>query len=66
MFYEHKFNLGTIHLRHRQIFMIFDPYPPPVSKFDQLATPSPIENADVLNGWSLMLKIGLENHAKVQ
>ena len=26
----HRLQLGTIHLRRRQIFMIFDPYPPPV------------------------------------
>ena len=27
--------LGTIHLRHRQIFTIFDPYPPPVGNYSR-------------------------------
>ena len=48
--------LGTIHLRRRQIFTIFNPYPPPsavflllsVSKFDQFLTLPPLRNADVL------------------
>ena len=48
-------------LRRRQIFKIFDPYPPPVGsflllsigKFGQFLTPPPLKNADVLNGWSL-------------
>ena len=58
-----QFALGTIHLRRRQIFTIFDPYPSPigsflllsVSKFGQFLTPPPPtpKNADVLNGWSL-------------
>ena len=47
---------GTIHLRHRKIFTIFDPYPPPVGsflllsvgKFGQFLTPSPLKNDDVL------------------
>ena len=55
---------GTIHLRSRQIFTIFDPHPPPVGsflllsvgKFGQFLTPPPgapsLKNADVLNGWS--------------
>ena len=63
------FTLGTIHLRHRQIFTIFDPYPPPVGnflllsigKFDQFLTPPPLEHADVLDGWSLRTKAHFEN-----
>ena len=55
--------LGTIHLRRRQIFMIFDPYPPPVGsclllsvgKFGQIFIPPPLKNADVLNRWSLYM-----------
>ena len=51
---------GTIHLRRQQIFMIFDPYPPPVgsfllvsiSKLGHFLTPFPLKNADVLNGWA--------------
>ena len=53
---------GTIHLRRRRIFTIFDPYPPPVGSFLLLICwqirpnfdPSltlPPKNADVLNGW---------------
>ena len=46
---QNHHNLGTIHLRHRQIFTIFDPYPPPVGsflllfvgKFGQFLTPPP-------------------------
>ena len=52
--------LGTIHLRHVQIFMIFDPYPPPAGSFFTTTRPqiwpifdlSPLKNAYVLNGWS--------------
>ena len=29
----HILQVGTIHLRRRQIFTIFDPYPPPVGSF---------------------------------
>ena len=55
--------LGTIHLRRRQIFTIFDPYPPTVGsflvlsvgKFGKFLTPPPLRHADVLNGWSLTL-----------
>ena len=46
----HILQVGTIHLRRRQIFTTFDPYPPPVGKFAQFLTPSPPKNADVLNG----------------
>ena len=57
-----QFALGTIHLRRRQIFTIFDPYPSPigsflllsVSKFGQFLTPPP---ANILNGWSHSSKI---------
>ena len=61
--------LGTIHLRRRQIFTIFDPYPPTIGipyegdflslctvNFGPSAhgdTPPPQRHADVLNGWSL-------------
>ena len=58
--FKRKDNKGTIHLRRWQIFMIFYPYPPPVGSFfttirQQIGTifdPSPLEYADVLNGWS--------------
>ena len=48
--------LGTIHLRRRQIFKKFDPYPPTVGsflvlsvgKFGKFLTPPPLEYADVL------------------
>ena len=59
--------LGTVHLRRRQIFTIFYPYPPPVGRFFYyvltirrqiwpIFDPSPPKNADVLNGWSLCSK----------
>ena len=56
-----QMRLGTILLRHRQFFTIFDPYPPPsavflllsIGKFGEILTPSPLKNADVLHGWSL-------------
>ena len=55
--------LGTIHLRRRQIFTIFDPYPPPVGSFfttihrQLLPIFDPctaLTNAEVLDGWSLV------------
>ena len=60
---DSNYALGTIHLRHWQIFMIFDPYPllsavvllPSVGK---LLTPTPLlKNADVLNWWSLTVNL---------
>ena len=52
---------GTIHLRRRQIFTIFDPYPLRRQFFTsihrqiwQIFDPFPLKNADVLNGWSLI------------
>jgi hypothetical protein len=44
-------------------FTIFDPYPPTVrsflllsiGKFGKFLTPPPLRNADVLNGWSLIV-----------
>ena len=53
--------LGTIHLRRRQIFYTFltlTPLPSAVfctirRQIWQLFDPSPLEHADVLNGWSL-------------
>ena len=50
-----------------RFFTIFDPYPPTVGsflllsvgKFGKFLTPSPLSNADVLNGWSLMLNFFL-------
>ena len=58
------FALGTIHLRRWQIFTLFDPYPPYGRQFFstnrrqiwQIFDPSPLEHADVLNGWSLNWK----------
>ena len=55
---------GTIHLRHRQIFHDFRPLPPfPCQFFTtirhqiwQIFDPSPLKNADVLNGWFLAPK----------
>ena len=53
--------LGTMHLRRRQIFTIFYPYPPPSALFlllfirrqiRPIFDPSPLRNTDVLNGWS--------------
>ena len=56
---------GTIHLRRRQFFTIFDPLPPcvgsllllSIDKFDQFLTLSPLQIADVVNGWSLFCSI---------
>ena len=53
--------LGTNHLRRRQIFQDFLPLPPYRRQFFttirrqiwQIFDPSPLRNADVLNGWSL-------------
>ena len=75
MFSFHLFNLytafifvfglyiGTIHLRRRQIFTIFDPYPLlrgflilmycDLRTIGTLGYPSPLRHADVLNEWSL-------------
>ena len=57
-----QYTLGTIHLRRRQIFKIFDPSPLP-SAFQQKAYEgktvntwghsSPQRHADILSGWSL-------------
>ena len=44
------FPLGTIHLRRRQIFTIFDPYPPPIGirrHFSKM-TPSPPKKTSAL------------------
>jgi hypothetical protein len=56
--------LGTIHLRRRQIFTIFYPYPTPSAVFYYYPSanltnflplpPPPLQIADILNGWSLM------------
>ena len=63
--YISYFGLGTIHLRRRQFFhAVFDPYPSAVGsflllsvgKFLKFLTPSPLKNADVLNGWSLTME----------
>jgi hypothetical protein len=51
---------GTIHLRRRQFFTLFWPLPPYRRQFFstirrqiwQIFDPSPLEHADVLNGWS--------------
>ena len=47
-----EFLLGTIHLRRRQIFTNFRPLPPYRWQIWQIFDPSPLENTDVLNGWS--------------
>ena len=55
--------LGTIHLRSRYIFHDFLSLPPYRRQFFttirrhiwQIFDPSPLKNADVLNGWSLRL-----------
>ena len=57
--------LGTIHLRRRQTFHDFLPLAPTVgsflqlsvSKFGNFLTPTPLKNANVLDGWSLMSNI---------
>ena len=56
-----KNTLGTIHLRCRQIFTFFDPYPLRRQSFTTIRwqicpifDPSLLKNADVLNGWSLI------------
>ena len=55
-------DLGNIHLRRRQNFPIFDPSTLPIGIFLLLSIlqiwpiydPSPLKNANVLNGWSLV------------
>ena len=52
---------GTIHLSRQQFFTIYDPYPLPSAVFFTtirrhiwpIFDPSPLKDADVLNGWSL-------------
>ena len=56
-----KNELETIHLRRRQIYTIYDPYRPPSAVIFTtirrhiwpIFDPSPLKDADVLNGWSL-------------
>ena len=53
-------NLGTIHLRRRQIFTLFWPLPPYHRQFFttirrqiwQIFDPSPLKNTEILNAWS--------------
>ena len=52
MFSPNAVPLGTIHLRHRQIFTIFDPYP--------------LKNANVLDGWSLSCAFESQSNLRSQ
>ena len=61
-----NFLLGTIHLRRCQIFNVYDPYPlcrqfftTIRKKFDQFLTSTPLQIANILNGWSLSVTTGL-------
>ena len=60
-----QIRLGTIHLRRRQIFTSFDPYPLRRQFFTticrqiwQVLDPFSLQNADVLDGWSPMQRDG--------
>ena len=56
--------LGTVHLRRRQMFTIFEPYPRSkicqicwwivVKNVGKFLTPLPLKNVDVINGCSFM------------
>ena len=59
--------IGTIHLRRQQIFIIFDPHSVGIffattcPQIWQIIDPFHIKNAKVFNGWTLIMSIKEEN-----